>query len=51
MAQIQARPFRLALVQLDGLGADKTANLKIAERGVQEAVEVGKADLVVLPVS
>jgi hypothetical protein len=51
MATIQAKPFRLALVQLGGLGTDKTQNLKIASDKVREAVKVGKADLVVLPVS
>ena len=51
MATIQAKPFRLALVQLGGLGADKTLNLKIASEKVREAVKDGKADLVVLPVS
>lgn len=51
MAPIDAKPFKLALVQLGGLGADKTANLKIASEGVRRAVQEGKADMVVLPVS
>lgn len=51
MAKIQAKPFKLALVQLGGLTADKSHNLEVAAKGVREAVEVGKADVVVLPVS
>jgi hypothetical protein len=51
MASITARPFKLALVQLAGLGKDKTANLKVAANGMRKAVTEGKADLVVLPVS
>lgn len=51
MASIQAKPFKLALVQLGGLGDDKAANLQRASQGVKEAVQTGKADLVVLPVS
>jgi omega-amidase len=50
MASITARPFKLALVQLAGLGKDKTANLAVAAKGVSKAVTEGKADLVVLPV-
>ena len=51
MSTIQAKPFKLALVQLGGLSEDKTKNLEIAAAGVKEAVSKGKADLVVLPVS
>jgi hypothetical protein len=50
MASIVARPFKLALVQLAGLGKDKTANLALARAGVKKAVQEGKADVVVLPV-
>jgi hypothetical protein len=50
MATIQAKPFKLALLQLGGLGADKTHNLKVASEAVKEAASNGKADLVVLPV-
>ncbi len=51
MATIQAKSFKLALVQLGGLGSDKAQNLKTASKAVREAVTNGKADLVVLPVS
>lgn len=51
MATITARPFKLALVQLAGLGKDKAANLAVASAGVRRAVQEGKADIVVLPVS
>lgn len=50
MAKIQAKPFKLALVQLGGLTADKAHNLEVAAKGVREAVQQGKADVVVLPV-
>lgn len=50
MAAIVARPFKLALVQLAGLGKDKTKNLQLASAGVRKAVQEGKADIVVLPV-
>ncbi|KAJ9108722.1 hypothetical protein QFC21_000042 [Naganishia friedmannii] len=49
MSTITAKPFKLALVQLAGLGKDKTRNLAIASAGVRKAVEEGKADVVVLP--
>lgn len=49
MSTIQAKPFKLALVQLGGLSEDKTKNLEIAAAGVKEAVSKGRADLVVLP--
>ena len=50
MASIQAKPFKLALVQLGGLSDDKTKNLEIAAAGVKKAASEGKADLIVLPV-
>ncbi|KAJ9127770.1 hypothetical protein QFC24_000053 [Naganishia onofrii] len=49
MSTITAKPFKLALVQLAGLGKDKTRNLAIASAGVKRAVEEGKANVVVLP--
>ncbi|KAJ9104780.1 hypothetical protein QFC19_003921 [Naganishia cerealis] len=49
MSTIAAKPFKLALVQLAGLGKDKTRNLEIASQGVTRAVQEGKADVVVLP--
>ncbi|GHJ85835.1 hypothetical protein NliqN6_2237 [Naganishia liquefaciens] len=49
MAAITARPFKLALVQLAGLGKDKAKNLAVASAGVRKAVQEGKADIVVLP--
>ncbi|KAJ9095838.1 hypothetical protein QFC20_006547 [Naganishia adeliensis] len=49
MSAIVARPFKLALVQLAGLGKDKTKNLQLASAGVRKAVQEGKADIVVLP--
>lgn len=50
MASIVARPFKLALVQLAGLGKDKSKNLALARAGVRKAVQEGKANVVVLPV-
>ncbi|KAI5454743.1 Omega-amidase nit3 [Naganishia albida] len=49
MASIVARPFKLALVQLAGLGKDKSKNLALARAGVRKAVQEGKANVVVLP--
>jgi hypothetical protein len=51
MTSIQAKPFKLALVQLGGLSEDKAKNLEVAAAGVKTAVQEGKAGLVVLPVS
>lgn len=51
---IQAKSFRLALVQLGGVGHDKAANLEQARAKIAEAAKgdgKGKVDLVVLPVS
>lgn len=53
-APIAARPFRLALVQLGGVGHDKARNLQQARDKIAEAAKgdgKGKVDLVVLPVS
>ncbi len=49
MATITASPFRLALCQLGSLTSNKTQNLTIASSAVKEAVQKGKANLVVLP--
>jgi omega-amidase len=49
-----AKPFRLTLIQLGGVGEDKTANLAHAKEMVKKAVQPvdgKKTDLVVLPVS
>lgn len=54
LAPVNAKPFRLTLVQLGGLGADTAANLAHAKDMVLKAVEPvdgKKTDLVVLPVS
>jgi predicted amidohydrolase len=51
MSTITAKNFKLALVQLGGLTDDKSKNLEIAAAGVKKAVNEGKADVVVLPVS
>lgn len=50
MAKLQAKPFKVALVQLGGLTDNKAHNLQLAAEGVKEAVSKGKADVVVLPV-
>ncbi|KAG9098227.1 hypothetical protein FRC06_006629 [Ceratobasidium sp. 370] len=47
-----AKPFRLTLIQLGGLGADKSANLAHAREMVMKAIQPvdgKKSDLVVLP--
>ncbi|QRW00747.1 carbon-nitrogen hydrolase [Ceratobasidium sp. AG-Ba] len=47
-----AKPFRLSLIQLGGVGADKTSNLAHAREMVLKAVQPvdgKKSDLVVLP--
>lgn len=44
-----ASPFKLALVQLGGVGADKTKNLAHAREKILEAAKHG-ANVVVLPV-
>lgn len=52
LAPVSAKPFRLTLIQLGGLGADKAANLAHAKDMVLKAVEPvdgKKTDLVVLP--
>jgi hypothetical protein len=49
-----AKPFRLTLIQLGGVGEDKSANLAHAQEMVKKAVQPvdgKKTDLVVLPVS
>ena len=43
------KPFKLALIQLGGIGANKTENLQHARAKVLEAA-AGKPDLIVLPV-
>lgn len=45
-----ASPFKLALVQLGGVGADKTKNLAHTREKILEAANNG-AQVVVLPVS
>lgn len=50
---IQAKSFRLALIQLGGVGPDKSANLALARTKIAEAAKGDggkKIDLVVLPV-
>jgi predicted amidohydrolase len=50
MAQIQARPFRLALLQLANLTGSKTHNIAIARKAVLAAAASDpKPDLIVLP--
>lgn len=50
MSKIAARPFRLALIQLGGTGANKAHNLSLARAKVlQAAASSPKPDLVVLP--
>jgi len=51
---IAAKPFRLALIQLGGVGHDKQANLAQAKDKIAEAAKGDggdRIDLVVLPVS
>lgn len=50
MALIQAKPFRLALLQLAGLSGNKAANIAVARKAVATAAaSVPKPDLIVLP--
>ncbi|KAK8865697.1 hypothetical protein IAR55_000842 [Kwoniella newhampshirensis] len=50
MAQISAKPFRLALLQLGSLTANKQSNITIARSAVQAAASsVPKPQLIVLP--
>lgn len=50
MALIQAKPFRLALLQLAGLSANKASNIAVARKAVAAAAaSVPKPDLIVLP--
>jgi predicted amidohydrolase len=50
MAAIQAKSFRLALLQLGSLTASKSANIDIARKAVQEAAaSTPKPHLIVLP--
>lgn len=50
MAQISAKPFRLALLQLAGLNATKSNNISVARAAVKKAAESKpKPDLIVLP--
>lgn len=54
LVPVNAKPFRLSLIQLGGLGADKAANLAHAKDMILKAVgpvDGKKTDLVVLPVS
>ena len=44
------KPFKLALIQLGSIGANKTDNLKHAREMILKAAS-GKPDLIVLPVS
>lgn len=50
MALISAKPFRLALLQLAGLNANKANNIAVARKAVAAAgASVPKPDLIVLP--
>lgn len=50
MALIQAKPFRLALLQLAGLSGNKASNIAVARKAVATAAaSVPKPDLIVLP--
>ena len=50
MAKIQARPFRLALLQLGPTTSSKPHNIALAQRAVAEAARsTPKPDLIVLP--
>ncbi|WWD18124.1 hypothetical protein CI109_102573 [Kwoniella shandongensis] len=50
MAQISAKPFRLALLQLGSLSASKANNIKVARAAVQAAATSSpKPQLIVLP--
>lgn len=50
MALIQAKPFRLALLQLAGLSGNKASNIDVARKAVATAAaSVPKPDLIVLP--
>lgn len=50
MAQITAKPFRLALLQLSGLTGSKQANIDVARRAVLSAAKSNpKPELIVLP--
>lgn len=50
MALINAKPFRLALLQLSGLTSVKTNNIAVARKAVlAAAASVPKPDLIVLP--
>lgn len=45
------KPFTLALIQLGGIGADKSANLQHASDMIRKAASaIKKPDLIVLPV-
>lgn len=51
MAQIQARPFKLALLQLSSLSASKANNIDVARAAVKAALKATNPppDLIVLP--
>lgn len=51
MAQIQAKPFKLALLQLSSLTSSKTNNIKVARAAIQAALKATTPppDLIVLP--
>lgn len=50
MALIHAKPFRLALLQLSGLSANKSSNIAVARAAVQAAAASSpKPQLIVLP--
>lgn len=50
MSIINAKPFRLALLQLAGLNASKANNIAVARKAVAAAAaSVPKPDLIVLP--
>lgn len=51
MAQIQAKPFKLALLQLSSLTSSKAANIDVARAAVKAAMRATdpSPDLIVLP--
>lgn len=51
MAQINARPFKLALLQLSSLTASKNNNIDVARKAIQAALKATNPppDLIVLP--
>jgi predicted amidohydrolase len=51
MAQIQAKPFKLALLQLSSLNTSKANNIAVARAAIQQALKSTSPppDLIVLP--